>query len=316
MMISLEFGSSNIKIFDSKNGLIYYEPSMAIVKVNKRKATIVSFGKEAYDLCEQLEEDEKVIQPIKNGFIADFHMAKLLLDKVFDTIIGARKKRKALEVILCVPTCATAYQIDEFVKLLNGCGIFALSIKPQLNCVCKLLDDDISRPYLIVDIGAGKTEIGLTTTKNVIDAINLSLGGELINLSIQETIKEQYNIFISKNQIEHLKQSIGSLYSTDATTTKVVGQNLLDGTWNDYAVSSQDIYEAVIVCYDKIIEAIKVFIASLDNEYQEVIKKTGIFFSGLGCEITGFEKYVQSKLDLEVYILDTPATAVVEGALV
>ena len=315
MIISLEFGSSHIKVYEANNGLILYEPTIAIAKLKKRKASVVSFGKNAYELSTQLSDDEKLIQPIKNGIIVDFHDAKLLLDKVFDVIIGNRKKRKELELILCIPTCATSFQIEEFIKLINSCGVSAVSIRPQLNCICKILDDDISRPYFIVDIGAGKTEIGLTTTRKVIDDISLSLVGEMVDLSIHEMIKQKFNVSIDRAEIEHLKESIASLYSTDATTIKVLGQNLYDNSWQHYVISSQDIYDAVVVCYDKILEAIKVFLNSLDKEYQDTIYKTGVFFSGLGCEITGFEKYASSKLDMNVYILDSPATAVVEGAL-
>ena len=188
MIISLEFGSSHIKVYEANNGLILYEPTIAIAKLKKRKASVVSFGKNAYELSTQLSDDEKLIQPIKNGIIVDFHDAKLLLDKVFDVIIGNRKKRKELELILCIPTCATSFQIEEFIKLINSCGVSAVSIRPQLNCICKILDDDISRPYFIVDIGAGKTEIGLTTTRKVIDAISLSLGGEMVdNVTYEKT---------------------------------------------------------------------------------------------------------------------------------
>ena len=163
----------------------------------------------------------------------------------------------------------------------------------------------------------GPTGIGVLYGKSEIlnEMPPYQLGGEMVDLSIHEMIKQKFNVSIDRAEIEHLKESIASLYSTDATTIKVLGQNLYDNSWQHYVISSQDIYDAVVVCYDKILEAIKVFLNSLDKEYQDTIYKTGVFFSGLGCEITGFEKYASSKLDMNVYILDSPATAVVEGAL-
>ncbi len=316
MIISLEMGSSYIKIYDYKLGLIFYEPSLVIYKEKNKKSTLVSFGKNALENLLRLEDGEKAIQPIKNGIITNFYWAKVLLNSIFNNLIGNIKKRNSLEIVLCVPTCSTTSQIDEFIKLLNSCGVTAITIKPQLTCACKLLDDDLSRPYLIVDIGAGKTEIGLTTINNVIEAISLSLGGSMVNLSIQETIKNNYNILIPKVEIERLKKSVSSLYSTDATTIKVLGQDLSTNKMQNYVVSSQDIYESITLCYDKIFEAILVFLNSLDKEYQDIIRETGIFFTGLGCEITGFEKYARSKLNLNVYILDSPDVAVVEGALI
>ena len=315
MTMSIELGTSHIKVYDVEQGLLFYEPSIVVAKIKNNKPTIISFGKTAIEMSAQLGEDEKLVQPIKNGIISDYHCAKLLLDNVLEMLVGNKTKRKQLELILCIPSCATQAQINEFVKLLNACGVSAITLRPQLCCICKLLDSDMSRPYFVVDIGAGKTEIGLTTVRKVIDAISLSLGGEMIDLSIYELIKYRYNLSIPRAEIERVKESIASLYSTDATTTKVNAFNLTNSVWQELSISSQDIYDALILCYDRILEGVNVFLNSLDKEYQDTVRSTGIFFSGLGCEIIGFEKYAQSKLNTDVYILDSPAIATVEGAL-
>lgn len=315
MTLSLELGSSHIKVYSKTEGVLLYEPTIVVAKIKNNKPTLVSFGKSAYEMSETLEDDEKLIQPIKNGVIVDFCSAKILLDGVIDAVIGDAKTRKELEIVFCVPSCATKSQIDDYVKLLNSCGISEIVLKPQLTCVANLLDTDPNRPYLIVDIGAGKTEIGLTTTKTLIDAISLTLSGEFIDLSIHEILKSKFNISVQRAEIERLKEEIGSLYSTDATTINVSAESLSDYAWNNYLISSQDIYDALVLCYDKIFEGINIFIKSLDEKHQKSIAETGIFFSGLGCEISGFEKYAQSKLNKNIYILDSPSTSVVEGAL-
>ncbi len=315
MTLSIELGSSHVKVYDEDQGLILYEPSIVVAKNKNNKPVLIDFGKSAYEMSSQLREDEKLVQPIKNGVISDFHCAKLLLDRVLELLVGNKTRRKQLELILCIPSCATTAQANEYIKLLNSCGVSAITLKPQLCCICRLLDNDISKPYFIVDIGAGKTEIGITTIRKVIDAISLSLAGEMIDMSIHEVLQYRYNISISRAETEHLKENVASLYATDATTAKVRALNLTNSTWQDYIISSQDIYDSLIICYDKILEGINAFYNSLDKEYQDTIKKTGIFFSGLGCEIIGFEKYAQSKLNLDVYILDAPAIATVEGAL-
>ena len=271
MTLSLELGSSHIKVYCETQGIIFYEPTLMVARIKNNKPSLVSFGKRAEDMSTSLNADEQLIQPIKNGVISNFKCAKLLLNAVFETLIGNKNKRKAVELVFCVPTCATTVQIDEYIKLLKSCGISAITIRHQLICIARLLDTTDTKPYLIVDIGAGKTEIGFTTRKKLIDAISLSLGGELIDLSLYEILKHTYNILVPKKEIEKLKETIASLYSTDATTTNVLAQNLNDMSWGSYIVSSQDIYDALVICYDKIIEGIKVFISNLDDEYKEMI---------------------------------------------
>lgn len=315
MVLAIELGSSHIKVFDKTRGIVFYEPSVLVVKKKNSKLSLVSFGKMAEEMQNNLEQDEFVVRPIKNGVIVDFKCAKILLNAIFEVIIGNKAKRKATEIVFCIPTCATSSQFDDYIKLLNLCKLNAIKIKPQLTCVASLLDDDLLKPFFIVDIGSGKTEIGLVTPKKVIDAICLSLGGDMIDLSIKEILKTNFSILVSNDEIKKIKENISSLYATDATTVQVIAQNCENNEWGYHIVSSQDIYDSLVMCYDKIIEAIQVFFNSLDDDYKKMILEVGIFFTGLGCEIIGFQKYVQSKLNFNVYLLDTPSTAVVEGAL-
>lgn len=315
MTISLELGSSNTKIFDSNNGLVYCEPSVFAIKLRKGKSQVIAYGKSAYDMCNELQADEKLIQPIKNGQIADFESARIMLDCIFNDLIGNKNKRKDVVIILAVPSCSTKSQREQFNDLLHKLGFYSIMLVPQLTATTALLDENINNTYLVVDIGAGKTEIGLCTIKNVVNAISLSLGGELIDLGIYEALKNKYNISVSRREIERIKETVGSLYTTDETTSKIWAQNRDDLTSHFYIVSNKDFNDVLNICYDKIIEAIKVFLNTLDSEYHQTVIDTGIFFTGLSCEIIGFEKYFKNKLNTNIFLLDSPSSATVEGAL-
>ena len=315
MTISMELGSSNTKIFDSNKGLVYCEPSVFAIKIKKGKSQVIAYGKNAYDMVNELQSDEKLIQPIKNGQIADFDSAKIMLDCILSNLIGNKSKRKDVVVILAVPTCSTKSQKEQFNDLMHKLGFYSITIVPQLTATTALLDENIKNTYLVVDIGAGKTEIGLCTIKNVVNAISMTLGGELIDLGIYEAFKGKYNISVSRREIERIKESVGSLYSTDETTSKIWAQNRDDLTSQFYVVSNKDFNDVLIACYDKIIEAIKVFLNSLDDEYRKSVLETGIFFTGLSCEIIGFEKYFRNKLNTNIFLIDSPSSATIEGAL-
>lgn len=315
MTISVELGSSNTKIFDSNNGLVYCEPSVFAVKTKRGKSQVLAYGRNAYDMANELQPDEKLVQPIKNGQIADFDSAKIMLDCILADLVGGKNTRKDVSIIIAVPTCSSKAQKEQFNELFHKLGFYFITIVPQLSATAALLDEDESNSYLVVDIGAGKTEIGLCTINNVVNAISLSLGGELIDLGIYDALKTKYDISVSRREIERIKETVGSLYTSDETTSKIWAQNREDLTNDYYVVSNKDFNGVLVACYDKIIEAISVFINSLDEEYQKDVINTGIFFTGLSCEIIGFEKFFKNKLQTNIYLLDSPATATIEGAL-
>lgn len=315
MTISIELGSSNTKIFDSNKGLVYCEPSVFAVKTKKGKSQVLAYGKNAYDMANELQSDEKLVQPIKNGQIADFESAHIMLDCILTELVGNKNVRNDISVIIAVPTCSTKSQREQFNELFHKLGFYSIKISPQLSATTALLDECDSNPYLVVDIGSGKTEIGVCTTNSVINAISLNLGGELIDLGIYDSLKDKYDISVSRKEIERIKETVGSLYSSDETTSKIWAQDRNDLTNQYYVVSNKDFNKILVACYDKIVEAIVVFINSLDFELQEKILNIGIFFTGLSCEIIGFEKFFRNKLQTNIYLLDSPSTATIEGAV-
>ena len=315
MTISIELGSSNTKIFEIGKGMVYCEPSVFAVRMKKNKSQVFAYGNKAYNIVKELQVDEKLIQPIKNGQIVDINLAKIMLDCILNDVIGTKIKRKDVDVVIAIPSCSTSKQKDQFVLLMQKLGFVSINLVPQILAIASLLDDNINNPYLIVDIGAGKTEIGLCTIKNIINAISLSIGGELVDLGIYEYLKNKYNFSVSRNEIEKSKKSIGSLFATDDTKCKLMAQKIDDLTSDYFIVSSKDFYDVLSMCYDIIIEGISAFINSLDDEYKKEIFNVGIFFTGLGCDVIGFEKYFKSKLNTNIYILDSPSSVTVEGAL-
>ena len=75
--IGIDLGTTNIRIYKRKKGIILKEPSL--VAIDKETNEAVAFGSEAKRMFGRTPDTIEIIRPIQRGVIADFEMTEQLL---------------------------------------------------------------------------------------------------------------------------------------------------------------------------------------------------------------------------------------------
>ena len=70
--IGIDLGTTNIRIYKRKKGIILKEPSL--VAIDKETNEAVAFGSEAKRMFGRTPDTIEIIRPIQRGVIADFEM--------------------------------------------------------------------------------------------------------------------------------------------------------------------------------------------------------------------------------------------------
>ncbi len=86
--------------------MVVDEPS--IIALDKMNGKVLAIGREAMQMHEKTHENIKTIRPLKEGVIADFHAAEMMirgLIKMIDT--GKRLIPPALRMVICIPSAIT-----------------------------------------------------------------------------------------------------------------------------------------------------------------------------------------------------------------
>ena len=74
--IAIDLGTANTLIMH-KNIIVVDEPS--IIAIDRNSNTLIAVGKEAMLMHEKTHDNIKTIRPLKDGVIADFHAAELMI---------------------------------------------------------------------------------------------------------------------------------------------------------------------------------------------------------------------------------------------
>src|SRR5215510_12411659 len=75
--LAIDLGTSNTLVFVRGEGIVINEPS--IVSIHESDHSVLAVGNEAKAMIGRTPPEIRVIQPLKNGVIADFEMTEKML---------------------------------------------------------------------------------------------------------------------------------------------------------------------------------------------------------------------------------------------
>ena len=130
------------------DGLMLYEPAdiiihmqgkgivvkeKSVVAYQKSDNKIVAVGTEAYGMAQSPAEDMVVVSPLRQGRVADFHVAVTLFSDMLTKAIGKRPILKPA-VAVCVPEGITPVEkkaLEEVLKVAGARELFITDIPAE-----------------------------------------------------------------------------------------------------------------------------------------------------------------------------------------
>jgi rod shape-determining protein MreB len=157
------------------------------------------------------------------------------------------------------------------------------------------------KSYLIVDIGIN-TELAVVNNGRILTGATLYNGGNNIDKKIAKYILDEKSIELSNESAEKVKNEIATLLPNDIRSIKIDGFIKDTTEYATVEVTSTDIFSLVVEEYNTIALGIKQLLSTCETEVNQDIKKHGIYLCGASSKITGIEKFLKCKLDLNSYV--------------
>jgi rod shape-determining protein MreB len=167
---------------------------------------------------------------------------------------------------------------------------------------------------LVVDIGGGTTEIGVTSLGGLVQSKSIRIAGDHIDQAVVDYVKKNFNLLIGERVAEELKIKIGTAIPLDEEMTTIVrGRDQVEGSLTSVEITSEHIREAMKDSLEEIAEALKTVLEQTPPELAGDIVENGIVLTGGGALIRGLDKYLSDAVKLPVYIAEDPLLAVAKG---
>ena len=314
--MAIDLGTANTLVLVKNKGIVINEPSVVAVKINKiGQEEILAVGKEAKDMVGKTPGSIRAIRPMRDGVIADFNTTEMMIEYFIKKVNGSRKFASP-RIVICVPYGLTQVErkaVRESALNAGARSVFLIE-EPMAAAIGAGLPVKEPNGNLVVDIGGGTTEIGVTSLGGLVISKSIRVAGDKLDASIIDYVKKNFNLLIGDRVAENLKIQIGTAIKLDEDlSTMVKGRDQIEGNLTSVEVTSEHMREAMGAPLSQIAEALKSVLEQTPPELAGDIVENGIVLTGGGSLIRGLDKYLSDIVKLPVYIAEEPLLAVAKG---
>lgn len=312
--IGIDLGTYKTVIFSSSK-VVLELPS--VVTVDAETWEPIYFGEKAKQTIGRTPDSFTTVFPIENGVISDYYIAEAMLKNYMEQAFGNKIVRPTIMATL--PAGLTELQHHSLSNVIEASGGRNVSIIEGPLAVAFGLGLDFSTPHgtLIVDIGAGTTDIAVVSMGSIAVCDSFKMASFDIDSQIIKYIRREYNIEVGRLTAERIKKKIGSAVERPIEIAMVAnGRNVFSGMPESFEITSSEIYSAISEVIDSICNAIRQVINKTDPDLVADIFTDGIYLTGGGSLLNGLDEYISNYTGLKVTRLEDPSHSVVKGAAV
>lgn len=315
--IAMDLGTANTLIMHN-NEIVVNEPSIIALERNNPK-NVLAVGKRALLMHEKTHENIHTIRPLKDGVIADFNAAELMIREMIK-MISPKKPLFApsWRMMICIPSSITEVEkraVRDSAEQAGAKEVY-LIFEPMAAAIGIGIDVEEPIGNMIIDIGGGTTGITIIALAGIVCDQSIRIAGDEFTEDIVEALRRYHSLLIGERTAEQIKIEIGAAIKdldNPPDDIAVNGRDLVTGIPKQITVSYQEIAEALDKSIFKVEEAILKALETTPPELAADIYRRGLYLTGGGALLRGLDKRLSQKIKLPVHISEDPLKSVVRG---
>ncbi|MCH3950133.1 MAG: rod shape-determining protein [Acidaminococcus sp.] len=311
--MGIDLGTANTLICSKTAGIILREPS--VVAVHKKTGKVIAVGSNAYRMIGRTPEYLTTVHPLKDGVIADFDMARIMLHAFLKKALRGRSFVHP-RFVISIPCGVTAVErravIDTAIQA-GGREAFLIEA-PLAAAMGAGMFIREAAGNMVVDIGGGTTEAAVISLGSIVQSRTLRIGGNRLDEALVRYIKRKYNLLISLPMAEMMKVEIGTiLETTRPASMEVSGRDLVSGLPKTLTINQNQVIPALADTVREIVDAVKTTIEQTPPELASDIMDRGIVLTGGTALLRNLDRVLSRETGMPVAVAEDALSCVALG---
>ena len=314
--IAVDLGTANTIIIHNDK-IVIDEPS--VVAMDTKTGRMIAVGEKAREMRGKVHEGIKTVRPLRDGVIADFNAAELMIRGMIKTVSATHHWfSPSLRMEVCIPSGSTEVEIRavrDSSEHAGGRDVYMI-YEPMAAALGIGLDVLAPEGNMIVDIGGGTTEIAVISLGGIVSNKSIRIAGDDLTEDIQEHMRRAHNLKVGERTAELIKINVGSaLTELDNPPEDYVvdGPNQMTALPMKVPVSYQEICHSIEKSISKIEAAVLSALEQTPPELYADIVRNGVYLAGGGALLRGLDKRLTDKIGIQFHVAEDPLHAVAKG---
>ena len=311
--IGIDLGTRNSQVYSTGKGLVLMEPTVAVYDKDSEK--IKAMGEEAKQMAGHVSSNMEIIWPIRQGVIIDYTVMEKMLKFFISRAMGRRAFRKP-RISICIPSGTTEIEKKAIEEATYQAGAREVFLADEPIAAAIGAGVDVTKPFgnLIVDIGAGTTDIAVISMAGVVVSSSIKVAGDNFNQAIMGYVRKAHNLFIGEDAAERIKIKIGTaIEEASPRTMEVKGRNVITGLPKTVTLTSEEVRMALREATGQIVEAVHGVPEKTPPELAADIVDRGIVLTGGGALLHGIDNLIEQKTGVNTLTVQDAIMVVAAG---
>jgi len=313
--MAIDLGTANTLVSVKGKGIIINEPSVVAVQHDRYgRDKILAVGSDAKQMIGKTPVNIQAVRPMKDGVIADFEMTERMI-RYFIEKAHNRKTFLRPRIIICIPHGITQVERKAVKESALSAGAREVFLVEEPMAAAIGAGIPVSSPdgYVVVDIGGGTTEIGVTSLGGLVLSKSIKVAGDRFDRAIIDYVRQNFNLFIGERTAENIKLEVGTAIKQPQDKIIQVKGRDSSGLLTMIELTGEGVRMALTEPFKEISLAVRQVLEEMPPDLAGDVVDNGVVLTGGGALIRGIDKYLANDIKLPVRVADEPLLAVAYG---
>lgn len=313
-LMAVDLGTANTIIAVKGRDIVLDEPSM--VAINELTDEIVAYGQEAHDMLGREGRDIVVKHPLSGGVIADYELTKKMLAH-FVKKAKSGGSQMSLQAVMSMTSDVTHVEQRALLNAAQEAHIGKVFIMEEGLAAAfgAGVTTRDKRASVVVDFGAGTTNIAIVAKGNIVHSKSDRMGSEDINQALANHLRRHRGLQVGEETTEMVKTQFASTFLPEnlEKSYMVRGRDVQTGSPGAVEITMGEIYPIVESIVRRIAQNVSDTLTELQPEVAADAYDRGVILTGGGALLEGLDQYMRDFINLPVTISEEPQYATVRG---
>lgn len=307
--VGLDPGTANTLLYVEGRGVAVNEPSLATVRTST--GAIEAVGRDAKAVRGRTPRKFQTARPIRDGVIREPSLFGGML-RCFLRQSRIAGPGRRLEVAAAVPSGMTDSDRLAVLESIRSAGAADVRLADRVLAAARGAGFPMaeSRPRMLVNLGAGVTEIAIIAGGHTLYPCCTRIAGDELDSAIAAEVLAGHDLHIGEATAERLKIQLASaLPERQERTLSITGRCATRGVPRHAAVGCSEVREAISPLLDRlaltILEAL--------NQAPPELFETGIVLTGGTALLRNLDLFLSARCGVPVQLDRDPLTSVIRG---
>ena len=312
--LGIDLGTANILIYAEGKGVVVREP--AVVAVDKNTGHILQVGAAARNMLGRTPGNVVAMRPLKDGVISDHEMTVKMLQELIRTATKSSLFTPKPRIVICVPSGVTEVEERTVINAAIEAGARRVYLieEPLAAALGANLDIEGPNGHMVVDIGAGTTDVAVVSMNGVAVSSSVEVAGDTFDEAIARYVRRKHGVVIGQVTAEEIKIQIGCVYPRPEDASMLVkGRDAKTGMPREITLLSSEIFEVLRRPSRQIADEVQSVLEETSPELVGDIAQNGITLTGGSSQIWGMDLLLTERTGIRCSIADDPDSCVAYG---